>query len=104
MEIHLIPSEDDCLNGIPTTQIEVTVDITSAVECLINYDLLLRIILYVKEPHTSLTYTYEYRQLYEGIEGNTIQFQTLVIGNLQDRTLIRGEAKGIWVTKLREED
>lgn len=103
LEIKITPTIQDNGNGMPTTNLEVLVDLRSILKPLKEYDLLLKTVLEVTTPAIESDGTevnrYEYAQIYRNIQGDTITFSIWVLGEITETQSIKGIAQGVFVSK-----
>lgn len=103
LEIQIVPTLENNGNGMPTTTLDLTVDVTSILDLLKKYDLLLKTTLTVQVAanifQQAEVNVYEYAQIYKNVKEQFITFRTIVLGDIRDSQSITGHAQGIFVNK-----
>lgn len=103
LEIKVTPTLEDSGNGLPTTKLEIIVDLTSILGLLKKYDLLLKTTLEVKtsslESGSVEVDRYEYANVYKNIQEESIRVEMIVLGYIVDESDIHGKAQGIFINK-----
>ncbi len=102
MEITIQPTEADMLNGIDTTTLDITVDVTSIMHLMNTHDLVLKTTLDVAiraEDNTVKRMTYHFAKLYETLHSPQISYKAIVVGQVSDVNSIQGRAEGTMVLR-----
>lgn len=103
LEISVKPTISNNGNGMPTTDLNIAVDVTSILDLLKKYDLLLKtkITVYAKNVITQEyeTYVYEFAKVYKNVTEALITFTTIVWGYITDTKDIICTAEGVFVNK-----
>lgn len=96
IEVQLIPTMNEMINGLPTTVLEVIIDMRSIQHLLLIYNLLVEITLEVGEV---LPKKYVYTAIYEEKGQAKMRQEVLVVGNIKDMENIKASAKAVRISK-----
>ncbi|MGL4346265.1 MAG: hypothetical protein ACRCTE_13785 [Cellulosilyticaceae bacterium] len=98
LEISITPTLSDFGNGVPTTTVVGVVDVTSIAHLLNKYNLIMKVVLAVKNIDGTRS-TYEFTQIYRNIITSTIRFEMMVVGQFTDTSNMSGTALGGLINK-----
>lgn len=103
IQINITPSIANNGSGMPTTTLELNVDVSKILEMLKEYNLLLKIRMVVNSINVATqeieVNIYEFAQIYKDVTNPSIIITTIVWGNVTDINNIDCVAEGVFVNK-----
>ncbi|WP_297637968.1 hypothetical protein [uncultured Clostridium sp.] len=103
MQVNIIPNIANNGSGMPTTSVELDVDISGIMDILKKYNLLLKTKMIVNSINvlTGLQEQniYEFAEIYKNVDTMTIKISAIVWGDINDASAIECEAEGIFINR-----